>query len=90
VGGTIYLGQTWKMKMGKKFMFGFFIIWFNNKKISMWFRLLNGTLCVFFFYSDEWGRDEAVMLFSFFLPKKGFVRGLFLYWEGKRWWDDFF
>jgi hypothetical protein len=48
VGGTIYLGQTWKMKMGKKFMFGFFIIWFNNKKISMWFRLLNGTLCVFF------------------------------------------
>jgi len=32
VGGTVYLCQTWKMKMGKHFMFGFFIIWFNNKK----------------------------------------------------------
>jgi len=43
---------------GMFFMYGFFILWFCiQKRMSRWFRLHNGTICVFYIFfsfdSDE-------------------------------------
>lgn len=66
--GTIYFGQTCKMKMGCFLCMVFFILWFSiQKRMTRWFRLYNETLCVFYIFFLLTIMNEGEMMLLCFL-----------------------